>query len=338
MVFDPEALKVIRDEKVSEKEVWCVDFAPNGKEYLTTDQNDVKIWNLDSGTLVQTLEGHDKIVTGARFTSDGEYLVSCAQDNRVHIFQRETPMAGFDFNLKKKIDAHTKLVDAIDVSNDGKRIVSAAHDNTIKIWDLKGNLLRAIDPAHQAAIWWVRFVGYLANQICSSGARDNKLKLWDADSGALIRELEGHSSGITNFDVSPDGNHIVSGDSKKLKIWEFDSGQNIQELDMEDTITIRFEPGGDYVLVGTKKQTRVLRFNFGASEVVKTLDDEFVFTFAFSPDGRYMLTGQNDGKAHLYDLGTSSYTPTSTTTTEEFTFKPGDRVPGTVKKPEPLEL
>lgn len=45
-----------------------------------------------------------------------------------------------------------------------------------------------------------------------TGGVDRTVRMWDANSGGLARTLQGHVTGVTAVCVSPDGNHIASGD------------------------------------------------------------------------------------------------------------------------------
>ena len=40
---------------------------------------------------------------------------------------------------------------------------------------------------------------------------NGEISLWDAQTGSLLRELEGHKSGVSNLAFSPDGSLLISG-------------------------------------------------------------------------------------------------------------------------------
>ena len=53
-----------------------------------------------------------------------------------------------------------------------------------------------------------------------SGNGRSNLDLWDADSGAKLATLTGHTAGIESVAVSPDGKWIASGsDDDTAKLW-----------------------------------------------------------------------------------------------------------------------
>jgi hypothetical protein len=54
-----------------------------------------------------------------------------------------------------------------------------------------------------------------------SGSMDKTVKVWNAETGALIRTLSGHTGGVKSAAFSPDGRRIVSGaDDQTVKVWD----------------------------------------------------------------------------------------------------------------------
>jgi WD40 repeat protein len=72
------------------------------------------------------------------------------------------------------------------------------------------------------------------------GSFDGSLKLWDATSGALVREFKafkekefekGHRDGVFSVAFSPDGKLIASGgNDRKIKLWTVADGQVVRDL------------------------------------------------------------------------------------------------------------
>jgi len=58
-----------------------------------------------------------------------------------------------------------------------------------------------------------------------SGSFDKTLKVWDLESGACLRMLEGHSHWVTSVSVTPDGRRAVSAShDHTLRVWDLESG------------------------------------------------------------------------------------------------------------------
>ena len=59
-----------------------------------------------------------------------------------------------------------------------------------------------------------------------SASYDRTLKVWELDSGRLLRTLEGHKALVNAVALTPDGKRAVSASfDRTLKIWELDSGR-----------------------------------------------------------------------------------------------------------------
>ncbi|KAJ3125661.1 hypothetical protein HK098_008321 [Nowakowskiella sp. JEL0407] len=64
-----------------------------------------------------------------------------------------------------------------------------------------------------------------------SASADNTLKIWDTNTGKLVKTLQGHTSRVIAVGISNDGCSIVSvGDDKTVKIWDASSGSVVRTL------------------------------------------------------------------------------------------------------------
>ena len=54
-------------------------FSPDGSKLATITKQTVEVWDIKTGEVVQTLQGHHKDVTGVWFSPDGRFLVSTAE-------------------------------------------------------------------------------------------------------------------------------------------------------------------------------------------------------------------------------------------------------------------
>ncbi|MEH2117304.1 hypothetical protein [Nostoc sp.] len=63
-------------------------FSPNG-EYIASGSDDktVKVWQLNTGELIHTFNGHSAEVYAIAFSADGKTLVSGGKDKTIKIWQ-----------------------------------------------------------------------------------------------------------------------------------------------------------------------------------------------------------------------------------------------------------
>lgn len=66
----------------------------------------------------------------------------------------------------------------------------------------------------------------------TSQAADNVAKIWSPFSGELIRNLNGHTKGLSDISWSPDSVYLATAsDDHTIRIWDVDSVRTIYEID-----------------------------------------------------------------------------------------------------------
>ncbi len=61
----------------------------------------LKVWDLGSGQLVRTLEGHTNVVTGVAVTADGRWAVSASEDETLKVWDLDSGQ------LVRTLEGHT---------------------------------------------------------------------------------------------------------------------------------------------------------------------------------------------------------------------------------------
>ena len=77
---------------------------------------------------------------------------------------------------------------------------------------------------------------------------DDTIKLWNADTGELLRTLEGHTRGVNSVAFHPDGHTLASGGlDDTIKLWDADTGELLRTLEghTRDVYSVAFHPDGN---------------------------------------------------------------------------------------------
>ena len=210
---DPSAFYIHQASPVN-----SVAFSPDGTRIVSgSKDHSIKLWDAQSGKLLQTLTGHTSAVSSVAFSPDGTRIVSGSMDNSIRLWDAQSG------KLLQTLTGDTSFVSSVAFSPDGTRIVSGAGDNSIKLWDAQSGKLLQTLTGHTDAVLSVAFSPDGTRIV--AGAWDKSIKLWDAQSGALLQTLTGHSNTVTSVAFSPDGTRIVSGAwDNSIKLWDVQSG------------------------------------------------------------------------------------------------------------------
>ena len=88
--------------------------------------------------------------------------------------------------------------------------------------------------------------------MASSGA-DKTVRLWDVESGRLVRTLEGHFDDVTTLAFSPTAKTVASGSlDKTVKLWEVETGKLIRTLSAHTAgvVSVAFSVDGKTIASG----------------------------------------------------------------------------------------
>src|SRR5262245_49016459 len=70
------------------------------------------------------------------------------------------------------------------------------------------------------------------SQMIATGSEDSNIRLWDIESGELVRTLEGHQDAVRSVAWSGTGQWLASGaDDRTVRLWEASSGRLIRTLE-----------------------------------------------------------------------------------------------------------
>eukprot|EP01052_Picozoa_sp_SAG31_P023732 SAG31_NODE_1975_length_6751_cov_2.067498_6_plen_540_part_00 len=182
------------------------------------DDSNIRIWDVATGALVRTLQGHDDVV-GAAVALTGNRLASGSEDHTVKIWDHATG------TLLHTLEGHTRSVECL-ASLPEEQLASGSADCTIKIWDLtSGALVRTL----QAHTDWVQSLAVLPDsQQLASGSDDHTIKIWDTATWGQVKTLDaGRRSSVWSLASLLDNRLAASDDRNhtgEVRIWHVPTG------------------------------------------------------------------------------------------------------------------
>src|SRR5215831_6293369 len=92
----------------------------------------LKVWDLETGHALRTLEGHSRGVEGVALSADGRRAVSASFDSTLKVWDLEKGQA------LRTLEGHSSGVKGVALSADGRRALSGSWDHALKVWDVDG--------------------------------------------------------------------------------------------------------------------------------------------------------------------------------------------------------
>jgi WD40 repeat protein len=112
-------------------------FSPNGLHILAVLGNGTaKLWDAQTGELLQIFKGHDGAINKAVFSPDGLQVLTASAVKTVKLWDALTG------KWVRTFESHKSWVNSAGFSPDGKQILTTSNDRTVKLWDAEtGNVL-----------------------------------------------------------------------------------------------------------------------------------------------------------------------------------------------------
>jgi eukaryotic-like serine/threonine-protein kinase len=270
-------------------------FSPDATKIATAslDQK-VKIWEVASGRVLQTLGGHRRPVRCVVFSDDATLVATGSADGTVKIWKVASG------ELLQTLDNHTDLVHTVAFSADARLLASGSEDRTIIVWDVAtGKPLKHLS-GHKYGVTSVAF-DPKATKLASGGADKNVL-LWDlAKDGAAPEVLGSHGHWVTSVAFDREGKRIASGSlDETVSIWNVEKRERLRTLtDAAKPIrAVAFSPGGSQ-LAALSRDSALFVWDLTVTESAKKLEARpgVLRTIAFSQDGERMASVSFDTRA-----------------------------------------
>ncbi|TNY19963.1 WD40-repeat-containing domain protein [Rhodotorula diobovata] len=171
--------------------VTSVVFSPDGK-FLAAGSLDtmVRIWDAETGVLLDKLKGHRDSVYSVAFSPDGKFLVSGSLDKTLKMFDIGSLKAALAAGVKDApvgeggkttclttLQGHKDYVLSVDISPDGAWIVSGSKDRGVQFWDPKTAKAQFMLQGHKNSVISVA-VSPGPHGLIATGSGDWSARIW----------------------------------------------------------------------------------------------------------------------------------------------------------------
>jgi len=309
---------------------YSVAITPDGQKAISGgSDNNIHIWELRTGEEQHTLSGHRGLISSVAISPDGRRAFTGDWNGGIILWNLAT------YEMLMNVNAHNVSVpwntDNEPPVNtvfmpDGRGGISSAGDGTLVIWNLvNAGEIRRFD-GHSTEVPAVAFtpdgqhILTGAGRLILSGGpgNDNTMKMWEVETGKLVRTFEGHTDSILVIAVSPDGSRALTGGGLDgtIKYWDLSTGELIRSVDVHPTgvFALAFSPDGQQALSGPMGKEEAILWDLATGETIYRIPytNENSTELIFHPDGHSAYSGfdelmlvdvENGGVSHQYQTG-----------------------------------
>lgn len=288
--------------------IWVstVAFGPSNFLASISYGGKVKLWDVESGRCMETLQGYSHVICAVSFSPDGNLLVHGDDHGMLRVWDVQSG------RCRKAFQGHAGRIWSVVFSPDGKTIASGGDDQVIRLWKVKGEQGEECEHVktlhgYTTIAWSVTFSPD-GSMLASSGF-ERTVKLWKIgkeEEEADLTLLEGHTTVAWSVAFSPDGRYLASGDDDGIiKVWEVESGRCLTTLQsgLSPIGALTFNSDGNKLLSSSNDETITL-WDRKEGQSHKLLQSQshvsWTRALAFNQDGTMLAIGSDDHSVRIW--------------------------------------
>jgi WD40 repeat protein len=151
----------------------------------------LKLWNIETGSCLQTLTGHTGRIWQVVVSPDGQWLASGSDDQTVCVWNIATLKTPSNTSPQPhyRLTGHSASVFGLAFSPDSQVLATGGGDRTIRQWDLATGRCRHVFSTQDSFIAALEFCLVQDSLFLLSGSFNAPVQLWDRDRGDCVATL-----------------------------------------------------------------------------------------------------------------------------------------------------
>ena len=279
-------------------QVSSVAMTADGRKVVTGSMDGtVRIWDAETGAVRRVFKGDGDPVRSVAVTPDGAHIVAgLGTSGERHHGAARVWNAETGAELLALGDQEF-AVQGVAITATGDRAVTANTKLAI-LWDTKtGTELRQFKTDGGIGITSVAMTP--DGRLIVAGLSADGARVWDANTGAEVANLEGHKGTILSVAVTADGRRVVTAamttgeDDDTARIWDVETGAQLRVLKghANAVTSVAITPDGERVATASVDRTvRLWDAETGRELLVLGGHADPIWGVALSPDARHIVT------------------------------------------------
>ena len=274
-----------------------VAFSANNATVCTgSDDETVKVWDAVTGALLATHTTAFGVVNTVSISPDSSIVASGGVDHKLRLWRIS------DGSLINAVDT-TLWLTCSGFSPDGSKIYVAPETGQTLVYSgTTGNPLSPLPVEHSDIVY--NAVISPTHDTVATASYDTTTKIYDFNTGVLLKTLQGGNQPVYCVAYSPDGTMIATGSNDFIvRIWNVATGALIRSISTGSSpYSVVWTPSGNILVGGSVGTIKIWRAQDGVS--LGTLPN-FIGTLnglSLSPDGSQLVSAGFSNNIYIWRL------------------------------------
>lgn len=308
-------------------------FSPDGDQLVTGETRFVTIWDVAGGKEVRRIAWGDRTALAVAFSADGRQVTAVGDDGRAATWLTASGKEVRTFALPAhtlpagriyRIDLqYQDTADRLALSADGNWLAVAPQDVAVNLVNMTTGKKVAFADGQPGNHYTFAFAFTPDSKHLVTASEEDRLQIWDARLGKLVRTGKEDTDSVYWLGVTPDGKQVVSlsysraqRGTLRLEDWSLATARRLRQVDLGITPGLpALSPDGKWLAFGEPNDGRSRMHKMGDAVLVDRATGKQVRHFdagdvsapqdlTFSSDGKLLATINSAGTVRLWDVAT----------------------------------
>jgi|GEM_PF-452304 len=194
----------------------------NASDHLRSSDHTIRVWDFETGEQINAFNNTGGWIETLSIMPDGESVISGDWE--------QDSVRVWDISTGNQIKAYPGHTSTIDISAKGRYALFGGCMSFRLVELATGKLIRRIDKNIDG---WVRSIRFSPDgKYALVGDDTSKPKLWNLETGEIVKEYGGYTSQLQNIKLSRTGDIMIAADDYNdlINLWDYKNGRMIKTV------------------------------------------------------------------------------------------------------------